>query len=48
MPGRFLLDTHVIVQMGTKGGLEAMPVTVQRILDDRQWICCLAWPPRLR
>ncbi len=28
MRGRFLLDTHVIVQMGNKGGLEAMLVRV--------------------
>lgn len=34
MARRFLLDTHVVVDVGTKGGFESMPVRVQRILDD--------------
>lgn len=34
MSKRFLLDTHVVVDVGTKGGFEAMPVRVQRILED--------------
>ncbi len=34
MPGRFLLDTHVVVDVGSKGGFETMPVRVRRILED--------------
>ena len=34
MAGRFLLDTHVVVDFATKGGFEAMPLRVQRILED--------------
>ncbi len=34
MARRFLLDTHVVVDLATEGGLEAMPVRVQRILEN--------------
>ncbi len=34
MARRFLLDTHVVVDAGTIGGVEAMPVRVRRILED--------------
>jgi PIN domain nuclease of toxin-antitoxin system len=34
MASRFLLDTHVVIQMGARGGFEAMPPRVQRILGD--------------
>jgi PIN domain nuclease of toxin-antitoxin system len=34
MARRFLLDTHVVVDIGTKGGFEKMPPRVQRILED--------------
>ncbi len=34
MAGRFLLDTHVVVDAGSKGGFEAMPSRVRRILED--------------
>jgi len=35
MAKRFLLDTHVVIELSFAGGLEAMPTTVQRILEDR-------------
>lgn len=34
MAGRFLLDTHVVVEIGVRGGLEAMPAKVRRILEN--------------
>ncbi len=34
MASRFLLDTHVVIDVGTKGGLEAIPLKVRRILED--------------
>ena len=34
MAGRFLLDTHVIVDIGTRGGFEGMPARVRRILEN--------------
>jgi PIN domain nuclease of toxin-antitoxin system len=34
MQRRFLLDTHVVIDVGTAGGLEAMPKRVRRILED--------------
>jgi PIN domain nuclease of toxin-antitoxin system len=34
MARRFLLDTHVVIDIGIAGGLEAMPAKVQRILRD--------------
>jgi PIN domain nuclease of toxin-antitoxin system len=34
MAERFLLDTHVVVDVGTRGGLDAMPVKVRRILEN--------------
>ena len=34
MPGRFLLDTHIVVDIATQGGFEAMPPKVRRILED--------------
>jgi len=34
MARRFLLDTHVVIEIGAIGGLEAMPTRVQRILKD--------------
>ena len=34
MASRFLLDTHVVIDIGTPGGLEAMPMKVRRILLD--------------
>jgi len=34
MARRFLLDTHVVIDIGTAGGLESMPVRAQRILKD--------------
>lgn len=33
---RFLLDTHVVIDIGTAGGLEAMPAKVRRILENPQ------------
>lgn len=32
MPSRYLVDTHVVIDLGTAGGFEAMPARVQRIL----------------
>jgi PIN domain nuclease of toxin-antitoxin system len=34
MPGRFLLDTHIIVDIGTQSGFAAIPARVRRILED--------------
>ena len=34
MARRFLLDTHVVVDLGVQGGLQAMPPKVQRVLED--------------
>ena len=34
MAERFLIDTHVVIEIGSIGGLEAMPRRVQRILQD--------------
>ncbi len=34
MAGRFLLDTHVVIDIGTEGGFETLPVTVRRILEN--------------
>ena len=34
MAGRFLLDTHVVVDLGNAGGFEALPVRVRQILED--------------
>ena len=34
MPKRFLLDTHVVVDISVRGGFEAMPLKVRRILED--------------
>lgn len=34
MARRFLLDTHVVVDLATQGGFEAMPLQVRRILED--------------
>lgn len=34
MPGRFLLDTHVVVDIGTKSGFETIPARVRRIMED--------------
>ncbi len=34
MAKRILLDTHVILNLATHGGLEAMPARVQRVLQD--------------
>ena len=34
MARRFLLDTHVVVDVGAQGGFEAMPLKVRRILED--------------
>lgn len=34
MTGRYLLDTHVVIEVGGVGGIEMMPKTVQRILAD--------------
>ncbi len=34
MAKRFLLDTHVVIDIGVEGGFEAMPVKVQHILED--------------
>ncbi|HEY1950290.1 MAG TPA: type II toxin-antitoxin system VapC family toxin [Bryobacteraceae bacterium] len=34
MARRFLLDTHVVIDIGAIGGLEAMPLRVQRLLKD--------------
>jgi PIN domain nuclease of toxin-antitoxin system len=34
MARRFLLDTHVVVDVGTKGGFEKMSARVRRILED--------------
>ena len=35
MAGRFLLDTHVVIDVGIAGGFEALPARVQRILADQ-------------
>ena len=35
MPGRrYLLDTHVVINIGVGGGLQAMPAKVRKILED--------------
>lgn len=34
MAGRFLLDTHVVVDIATRSGFEAMPIRVRRILQN--------------
>jgi PIN domain nuclease of toxin-antitoxin system len=34
MAGRFLLDTHVVIDVAAIGGFEAMPLRVQRLLKD--------------
>lgn len=34
MPGRFLLDTHVVVDIGTKSSFAGMPARVRRVLED--------------
>jgi PIN domain nuclease of toxin-antitoxin system len=34
MARRVLLDTHVVVDIATKDGFEALPAKVRRILDD--------------
>ena len=34
MARRFLLDTHVVIDIGAIGGLETMPLRVRRILQD--------------
>jgi PIN domain nuclease of toxin-antitoxin system len=34
MAGRFLLDTHVVIDIGAIGGFEAMPLRVRRLLKD--------------
>ncbi len=34
MAGTFLLDTHVVVDLATEGGFEALPVKVRHILED--------------
>jgi hypothetical protein len=34
MARRFLLDTHVVIDIGAIGGFEAMPLRVQRLLKD--------------
>jgi len=34
MAKRFLLDTHVVIEIGSTGGLENMPARVRRILED--------------
>ncbi len=34
MAGRFLLDTHVVVEAGTNVGLGSLPAKVRRILED--------------
>lgn len=34
MSRRYLLDTHVVIALGSAGGFEAMPVRVRRILED--------------
>ena len=34
MSRRFLLDTPVVIDIGTIGGLETMPLRVRRILQD--------------
>jgi PIN domain nuclease of toxin-antitoxin system len=36
MARRFLLDTHVLIDIGTAGGVEALPVKVRRILEDSE------------
>jgi PIN domain nuclease of toxin-antitoxin system len=36
MPGRFLLDTHIVVDIATQDGFDAMPPRVRRILEDPQ------------
>jgi len=34
MPQRVLVDTHVVIDAGTAGGFEAMPLRVRRILEN--------------
>lgn len=34
MPERLLLDTHVPVDFGVVGGIEAMPARIRRLLED--------------
>ncbi len=34
MARRFLLDTHVVIDVAVKGGFEAMPSRVRRILEN--------------
>ncbi|MHB1743716.1 MAG: type II toxin-antitoxin system VapC family toxin [Acidobacteriaceae bacterium] len=34
MAGRFLLDTHLVVDIATRSGFETIPVRVRRILED--------------
>ncbi|MGC1781264.1 MAG: type II toxin-antitoxin system VapC family toxin [Acidobacteriaceae bacterium] len=34
MAGRFLLDTHVVVDIATEAGLETIPAGVRRILEN--------------
>jgi PIN domain nuclease of toxin-antitoxin system len=34
MPGRILLDTHVVVDIATPQGFAKMPLRVRRILED--------------
>ncbi len=34
MGRRFLLDTHVVIEMSARGGLDALPARVRRILED--------------
>jgi PIN domain nuclease of toxin-antitoxin system len=36
MAKRFLLDTHVVIDLGTAGGLERMPPVVRRIVEDSE------------
>jgi len=32
--GRYFLDTHVLIELGSAEGLQAMPATVRRLLAD--------------
>lgn len=34
MARRFLLDTHVVIELGAKGGFDAMPTKVRRLLEN--------------
>lgn len=36
MAQRFLLDTHVVVSLGVRGGIEALPDRVRRILQNSE------------